>query len=82
MERNKEYYFRRIIEILTECRKRNHKSVLEVCVNAGFETRAAYYRVFTGNCDCLTTLICLGIGADIPDYYWPEYFACCLKWLE
>lgn len=81
MQKNDEYYRHRIIEILNESRKLNHRSVLDVCTYADLGSRRAYYNIINGKCKCLTTLIILGLSAGVLDYNWPEYFDCCIKWI-
>ncbi|MBR5974588.1 MAG: hypothetical protein IK020_05325 [Clostridiales bacterium] len=64
---------RRIDQILFESRKRCHRTVIEVCVYADYESRRYYYKVRSGKSHDPVIYLRIGIGANVPAILFADY---------
>ena len=65
----------RIYQILIYSANLCHRTIMEVCVNANYDSRNVFYRVTKGQCKKIT-FVKIAIGANVPLDLFYEYFEC------
>lgn len=73
MNNQENYYLKRICKILSKARIKSGKTVVELCAEAGFDTRNAYYSLISGKCYDYDTFLKWGKASDLSDALMDEY---------